>query len=118
MSTAAFDFAPILNDLRTTFKSGKTKSLEWRKEQLRAVKRMFSECHEEITAAVRADLGGYKMRGLIEMTAYMEADETLANLEAWAAPEKVSNPNPLLGKSLVRREPKGVVLIICELKEY
>ena len=32
-----FDYTDLANEVRASFKSGKTKSLEWRKDQLRAM---------------------------------------------------------------------------------
>ena len=50
------------------------------------------------------------------MGAHGEAQMALDNLDAWAAPERVTNVSPplnLVGKSYIRKEPKGVVLIIA-----
>jgi len=110
------DFSTMVANLKAVFESGKTKNLAWRREQLQAVKRMFEENHEDITAAVRADLGGPKLRGIAETGSHMAAQDALDNLDKWAAPQKVATPmtvSPtMLGKSYVRQEPKGVVLII------
>ena len=47
--------------------------------QLQALQRMCIENHEAITAAVRGDHMGYKMRGIIEMAPLMEEIKTSAD---------------------------------------
>jgi len=107
----------MLSELRSTFASNKTKELSWRREQLRQLKRMVHENHEQLTAAIRADLGGYKMRGIFDlMGSVKEADHALKNLDRWTKPKRVTHddglPINVLSKSEIRYEAKGVVLII------
>lgn len=113
---ADLDFSTMVANLKSVFDSGKTKNLAWRREQLEAIKRMVAENHDDLTAAVRADLGGPKLRGIAECGAHMAACEALDNLDNWTAPQKVATPmqvSPtMIGKSYVRQEPKGVILII------
>ena len=63
----ACSFGPLVDEIRKSFKSGKTKDLKWRKQQLTALCNLIKENHEMITAAVRADLGGGRARGLAEL---------------------------------------------------
>jgi aldehyde dehydrogenase (NAD+) len=107
-------YGGMMEELRASFNSGKTKSLEWRRDQLKAFMLMCQEKHEEITAAVRADHGGFKMRGIMELVMFKEAEDALKNLDKWAAPEAVSTTiqNPL-GKAFIRNEPKGLLLNIA-----
>lgn len=58
-------YSDEVNVLRNTFASGKTRSIVWRKQQLGKMRRMFEENHEAITAAIRADHGGAKFRGVV-----------------------------------------------------
>jgi len=81
------------------------------------LKKMVSENHEQFTAAVLADLGGMKFRGLLDiMGCVKEADHALKNLEKWTKPKRVAHddgmPINLLSKSEIRQEAKGVILII------
>lgn len=46
-----------LAELRQTFKSGKTRSVEWRKTQLRALLDLVRENEEKIFGALNQDLG-------------------------------------------------------------
>eukprot|EP00941_MAST-03F_sp_MAST-3F-sp1_P002483 g2483.t1 len=112
--SSKLDYGPIVDDLRRNFNSGLTRPLEFRKKQLRQIKLLLEENHEAITAAVLRDHNqGAKIRGLVGevLQPHKHATQVLAHLDSWAAPEKVQNDN-WLGSALVRREPKGVVLLI------
>jgi len=112
----AINYGPMVNEVRQAFLSGKTKSIAWRRSQLEAVIKMYTENHEAMTAAVRADLGSTKIRGVFEMLAAEDAHHALSKLEEWTAPQAVPTPmtvSPtMMGKSYIRQEPKGVILII------
>ena len=43
--------------LRATFASGRTRSIEWRRQQLQAIARMMTENEEAVAAALEQDLG-------------------------------------------------------------
>eukprot|EP01062_Namystynia_karyoxenos_P036600 TRINITY_DN2665_c0_g2_i1.p1 TRINITY_DN2665_c0_g2~~TRINITY_DN2665_c0_g2_i1.p1 ORF type:complete len:535 (+),score=171.58 TRINITY_DN2665_c0_g2_i1:80-1684(+) len=110
-------FSEMLQGMRKVFNSGKTKDLRWRRKQLSRVLDLVEEEHERITAAVTADLGGSKMRGIAECNPHACAQFALDHLDEWTRPEVVHTPIEIsptrLGKSVVRKEPKGVVLIIA-----
>ena len=73
---------------------------------------MFLENHERVTEAIRKDLGGPKFRGLVENMTASSIKHCLDNIDEWTKPEVVKH-NSIVGKSLVRKEPKGVVLLIA-----
>ena len=62
---ANFSFTDVVEDARATFKTGKTKNIAWRKQQLGQLKKLIQENHEDITAAILADHGGPKLRGTV-----------------------------------------------------
>ncbi|OZJ03860.1 hypothetical protein BZG36_03669 [Bifiguratus adelaidae] len=97
-----------LSALKKSFRSGLTRSLAFRREQIRAIQRAITENVDRITAASRADLGhdmGPFTCGVIED----ECSYALAHLEAWmTVQEAVDGPY----KKQVRQEPFGAVLII------
>lgn len=102
--------------LVATFKTGRTKSYEWRKAQLEGLRRLLTENCDEACDALNADLGRPKMEGLLAdvSSVVAEIDHVLGRLESWMKPEKV--PTGMLqqpGWSQVIREPKGVVLQIA-----
>ena len=49
--------ASVLTELRQVFATGRTRSLEWRLEQLRGIERFVGEREPEIAAALAEDLG-------------------------------------------------------------
>ncbi|HEY2449061.1 MAG TPA: aldehyde dehydrogenase family protein, partial [Mycobacterium sp.] len=51
------DVAKTVARLRETFATGRTRNLEWRKEQLRALKRLMDENETKIANALEKDLG-------------------------------------------------------------
>lgn len=98
--------------VRKTFRTGKSKDLVWRKRQLTQLQRMVEENHEVIAEAIAKDLGGPKVRSTFDMLGIHEqARIALENLDEWAADEKVTHTE-MFGSSYLRKEPKGVVLVI------
>merc|ERR1712232_1019036 len=69
------------------------------------------------TQAVNADHGSNKMRGFAELGSHMAACEALDNLDNWTRDEVVYTPMMVsptrIARSFIRKEAKGVVLIIC-----
>jgi len=117
-NVATIDYEPMMAELRSSFASGKTKDLAWRRQQLQQLKKMVSENHEQFTSAVLKDLGGMKFRGLLDiMGCVKEADHALKNLSKWTSPQKVTHddglPINVLSKSEIRQEAKGVILIVA-----
>ena len=114
----SLDFSGVVADLRATFNTGKTKDLEWRKQQLRQMQLMIKENYAEMCDAFRLDHGGPKIRAFFEVAPYVAAGHAISQLDKWAqdviVPHKGGNPlESLNGKSYIRKEPKGVFLIIC-----
>ncbi|WP_030871112.1 aldehyde dehydrogenase family protein [Streptomyces sp. NRRL F-2747] len=107
----------IVARLRAAFRTGRTKSLEWRTAQLRGLRDMLTEGGADLAAALHADLGkpsGEAYRTEIDFT-IREIDHTLDHLQAWLAPEAVAVP-PVLGpdaSAWTQYDPLGVVLIIA-----
>lgn len=87
----AGEYEQSLDVLRQTFRSGATKSIAWRRTQLKAIVRMIEENTDLIGDAIRSDLGGPKIRGIFDMDAYAEALMALKNLDKWAKDEYVGS---------------------------
>ena len=51
------DYTAMFADLEATFGTDRTRSLDWRAEQLTALERMMVDCEQELMDALRADLG-------------------------------------------------------------
>lgn len=107
--------AEILQEQRQFFGSNETKSLKFREEQLRTLKRLIVENEKRISAALREDLSKPELEIYATEVGFTlhELDLSLKNLERWARPKKVStNLVNQPGKSRIFPEPYGVSLVI------
>lgn len=101
--------------LRRTFKSGKTRSAQWRIQQLQQVKKMTLDNEQKIRAALEADLGKCKLEAWSSEISYItsEVDHTIKHLRKWMKPRRVGTPIVAMpGKSYIKPDPLGVVLIM------
>ncbi|WP_328318635.1 aldehyde dehydrogenase family protein [Streptomyces sp. NBC_00388] len=102
--------------LRATFRTGRTKTLSWRTEQLHGLRAMLTEHRQELAAALHTDLGKSEresFRTEIDFTV-REIDHTLERLEGWLRPEPVDVPEHLGSASAwTVQDPLGVVLVIA-----
>jgi aldehyde dehydrogenase (NAD+) len=103
-------------DLRSTYNSGHTRPLAWRKHQLEQMIKMLEENEPEFLAALKTDLGKPTVEGFITDIAFItgEIKLMLKNLKKWNKPQRV--PTPLVtmpAKSQLIPEPLGVVLVIA-----
>ncbi|MFD8911420.1 aldehyde dehydrogenase family protein [Streptomyces sp. NPDC059575] len=103
--------------LRSTFRSGRTKSVEWRTGQLRRLRAMLTEHGADLAAALHADLGKSATeahRTEIDFT-IREIDHTLEHLEEWLRPEPAPVPAHLGADATAwtQYDPLGVVLVIA-----
>ena len=104
-----------IEHLRETYKSGKNQPLEWRRKQLRALKRMFDERSLDFENALHKDLRKSPVESYLTEIGLLslEIDHALRELEDWSRPLEVSTPVFLQpAKSQVIFEPFGVVLIM------
>ena len=105
----------IVAHLRETFRSGRTRPLEWRETQLRRLGELLSRHGDELAAALQADLRKPDLEAWMADIASTRAEADLARkkLRAWTKPERVRVPlSQLPGRARIVREPLGVVLII------
>lgn len=105
----------LIQELKQTFASGKTKSLDWRKAQLLSLKRLLLENENAIYQALQQDLGKCQFESYISEYSYVlhDIDLFVKNLKKWSKTKVVSTPvlaQP--GKSKLRPEPYGVSLIM------
>lgn len=107
---------PAINkELRAAFLTGKTRDLEYRKNQLKQIAFLLTDNTDAWCEALEKDLGRSKFETMFAevMLTVTEAVEAVNDLEKWAKKEKVHgglawgfhNPH-------VRREPKGTVLVL------
>jgi aldehyde dehydrogenase (NAD+) len=106
----------LVERLRTTFASGRTRSIAWRRAQLDALARMLSDNEEEILAALAADLGKprYEAWAGDIAASVSEAKHLAKHVGDWAKDDRARVPLPFKpGRASIRHEPRGVVLVIA-----
>ncbi|KAM5357610.1 hypothetical protein ACJZ2D_016089 [Fusarium nematophilum] len=99
-----------------TFASHRTKSLQWRTTQIRKVWWMLEDNKERIVEALYKDLHKHRLESItVDVCGIQTAClYTLKNLPSWAAedrPQRFNLVNLSVG-ARVRKEPKGVALIL------
>lgn len=102
--------------LRTYYEQGNTRSVDFRLEQLKRLKKAIKAYEEKIERALWEDLhkSAYESY-LTEISLVLQELEVhIRHLRRWIRPRKVSTPLHLIGsKSRIICEPLGVVLIIA-----
>lgn len=105
-----------VHELRETFESGLTRPLAWRREELRAVKRLLAEGEDELIEAMRADMGKPRVEARLTDLSFVaaEVDVMSKSLDRWARPERVGVPAVQMpGRAQIVKEPLGVALVIA-----
>src|SRR5882757_3005043 len=109
------EFPALVSRHRAYFRTGATRSVEWREGQLTALRAMMTDRAEDFYASLWTDLRRNRTDADLTDVKYMtsEADHALAHLRDWMKPALVSTP-PMLAPSdvQVRFDPLGVGLII------
>lgn len=111
----AEEIAKLVSLQRQFFQSGATKSLDFRRDQLSALKKTLLEHEEDIFEALHQDLKRPVTESFFGETLFVisELDDALRNLSKWARPQKTATPLMMHpGQSVIYTEPYGVTLII------
>ena len=114
-NTPVGDIPKIVEGLRSSFLTGKTRSLEYRKNQLKQFAFLIADHEADFTKAIMQDLGRPPMEtGFGEIiTVKNEIIDAINNLSKWAKPKSVSGGAAyMLHKKQVLKDPQGTVLII------
>lgn len=104
-----------LQAMRTYFDSGITKTFDFRKQQLKALKASIEAYEQEMYDALYTDLKKSKEECWVTENGFLiaEINNTIRHLKAWVEPENTpTNLLNLPSSSFVMQEPLGVVLII------
>jgi aldehyde dehydrogenase (NAD+) len=112
---AAESIPSVVERLRATYRSGRTRPLEWRYAQLEALERLMTEREQDFVDALVTDLGRNRVDAWLADLAPVTAESKYArkHLRSWVKPERTRLPISVLpGKGWVQREPLGVVGII------
>jgi len=114
MTTSIVHYPALLAELRANFNAGKTRSLEWRRDQLEALDALMKDNEPAIEQALAADLSKPAHEVQLEIgLLYAEIKHAKHRLSRWTRRRKVTTP--LIGQpgvSWVQPEPLGVVLIM------
>ncbi len=105
-----------LSHIKSNFNSGKTKPIEFRKEQLVKLKSVVLKHEDELYTALYSDLKKSKEEVWVTEIGFFltELNATLKNIDKWMKPERVkTNLLNLPSSSYIYHEPLGVVLIIA-----
>jgi acyl-CoA reductase-like NAD-dependent aldehyde dehydrogenase len=109
------DYSSLVSGQRAYFKSGKTRPVEWRIEQLTAITRMIDESRDDMYEALWHDLRRNKTDAdLMDVDFNIrEADYALEHIGEWMKQDKIHTPLLMEpGHVRLRRDPLGVTLII------
>ncbi|KAI0126981.1 Aldehyde/histidinol dehydrogenase [Xylariales sp. AK1849] len=115
--TPTGDFERIHKTLHETFKSGRTKSISWRKWQLKQIWWMIEENQQKISDALIEDLNRHPFEAYALDIYGMKLDilEHISKVEEWTRDEHLAEAGLImgrLGKARIHREPLGVALVI------
>ncbi|XP_069047412.1 aldehyde dehydrogenase family 3 member B1 [Lepisosteus oculatus] len=105
----------VLERLRSSFLSGKTRPEEFRLSQLMALAQLITDNEKAILEALHQDLSKPKFEAVLsELDMVLnEANYTINNFRTWMQPEYVDkNLATKFDDCFIRKEPLGVVLII------
>ena len=105
----------VVDRLRATFETGRTRPVEWRLAQLRGIARLLDERESDIATALAADLGRSPHESWFGDVAPTkgEAEFAIRHVRRWMKPKRVTVPMAVQpGRAAYRYEPLGVVLII------
>jgi aldehyde dehydrogenase (NAD+) len=106
----------LVGKLRDTSDGGHTRPAAWRKAQLRQLKQLLKEGEEELSRALRSDLGKAPLEAWATEINFVarEIDHMLRAIDSWMRPRRVHVPVVLQpAKARVIPEPLGVVLVIA-----
>lgn len=102
--------------LVSTFRTGRTKDIAWRKWQLKQLWWLVEDNEQAILDAIKDDLNRSEVESYLTDLAGIRKDILyhLDNIDAWAADEKIGDSfiARRLGLARIRKEPLGLVLII------
>ncbi|MFJ4842547.1 aldehyde dehydrogenase family protein [Streptomyces sp. NPDC088746] len=108
--------ADVVARLRGAFRTGRTRDLAWRTDQLTRLRALLTERGDDLAEALHADLGKSRKeayRTEIDFTV-REIDHTLERLAGWLEPEPAPVPAVLAGATAhTVQDPLGVVLVIA-----
>jgi len=105
-----------LHTIQQYFLTGKTRSYQFRKEQLTKLKVVIQENETAILQALHSDLGKSAEEAYVSELGfiYAELSHTIKQLDKWMKPKRVGSPLFLFpSQSTITRDPLGVTLLVA-----
>ncbi len=109
------DIPAVVRRLRETFATGRTRSIDWRKQQLRALEKLMVDNEPAIAEALASDLDRKPFEAWLADIAgtATEAKVAAKNVGKWARRKRQRlELSQLPGRGWIEYEPYGTVLII------
>ncbi len=106
----------VVDGLRHSFQSGRTRPIEWRERQLDGLLRVLDEGGDELVRAMQADFGKPEVEAFATDISFTvtEVKHIRKHLASWVKPKKAKlRLKDMPGKATVEPEPLGVALIIA-----
>lgn len=113
---ASLDAPELVERLRATFATGRTKPLAWRKQQLAGLRRMMEEGEDELLEGLKLDLGRPRVEAFAADIGHTKAElrHLYRHVGEWMKPKRVKVPMAAApAKAYVHNEPLGVALVIA-----
>lgn len=107
--------AEVVAGVREVFMTGRTKPIEWRRQQLNALLKFLEEQRTSLVKVLYEDLKKPESEAMSFELNFTQNDlvDIMNHLSDWMKPEKVKKPFALmLDDAYIIREPYGVALII------
>jgi aldehyde dehydrogenase (NAD+) len=102
--------------LFSTFRTGRTKDLAWRRWQLKQLWWLLEDNEQRILEALKGDLSRHPIESFASDIYFIKKDilNYLTHLDEWTSATKLNAGIIMgfLGKAHIRKEPLGVALII------
>jgi aldehyde dehydrogenase (NAD+) len=114
-TTSKPDIPGTVKRLRETFATGRTRSVDWRKQQLQAMEKLVLENEQAIAAALAQDLDRKPFEAWLADVASVagEAKAAAKNIRKWMRRKyRMLEMSQLPGRAWIEYEPYGTVLII------
>ncbi|MGK2869700.1 MAG: aldehyde dehydrogenase family protein [Mycobacterium sp.] len=114
-SAAVTDIPAVVAGLRAAYASGRTRDIEWRRRQLRALERLVVDNEPAIAEALASDLGRKPFEAWLADVAgtAAEARDAAKNVGKWAKrSHRRLELSQLPARGWIEYEPYGTVLVI------
>ncbi|WP_204103700.1 MULTISPECIES: aldehyde dehydrogenase [Spirulina sp. CCY15215] len=111
----ATEITEIFKKQRRFFQTGKTKNIDFRREQLKSLKSFIIEDREELLAALKKDFNKSNLEGLETELVFCvrEINHSLKHLKSWTKSKQVTaDLFQLPASAKIIAEPLGIILII------